>query len=81
VAALLSGKARVALPVDVHIERVGPRKLDSDNLEISAKHVRDEIAKWLGIDDGDESKCRWKVSQSNGPYEVRVSIVSRTGRL
>lgn len=39
----------------VHITRLGGRKMDpSDGLPAAHKHVQDEVARWLGIDDGDE---------------------------
>lgn len=36
----------------VAITRVGPRTLDDDNLVSACKAARDEIARWLGVDDG-----------------------------
>ena len=66
----------VELPILVLITRVGPRKLDSDNLAISAKHVRDGIADVLGVDDGDETKVRWEYAQEKGKgYGCRVEYV------
>lgn len=38
---------RPALPCEVRITRLGPKELDTDNLDGSAKHVRDRIALWL----------------------------------
>lgn len=60
----------------IQIERIGPRALDTDNLAISAKHVRDEIAKWLGVDDG-SPRLEWVVTQSRGvrgEYSVNITI-------
>jgi hypothetical protein len=74
VAAMVSGNKPPPLPVSVVIERSGPRSLDSDNLTISAKHVRDEIAKWLGVNDGDESVAKWSVVQKIGEYAVSISV-------
>ena len=62
-----------SLPIVVKIVRIGKRKLDTDNLAGSAKHVRDAIAKELGIDDGDD-RIRWHCAQSIGDYGVRISI-------
>ena len=45
--------AAVGEGVDVHLTRYASRALDSDNLVGSMKHVRDAIAYWLGIDDGE----------------------------
>jgi hypothetical protein len=62
-------------PYRIKLTRVGPRPLDSDNAEISMKHIRDQIAKLLCINDGDESKATWKVDQMKQPfYSVRVHI-------
>lgn len=39
--------------IEVRITRIGPRKLDSDNLARACKAVRDGIADAVGLDDGD----------------------------
>lgn len=46
----------------VNIVRVERGRLDSDNLAGCAKHLRDSIAIWLGINDADPS-VRWLVTQ------------------
>ena len=62
-------------PLTITITRLGPRKLDSDNLAISAKHVRDGIADALGVDDGDETKAAWLYEQEkSAAYRVRIKI-------
>ncbi|MFA7279147.1 MAG: hypothetical protein WC100_03535 [Sterolibacterium sp.] len=62
-------------PFAVEITRIGPRKLDSDNLSISAKHVRDGVADALGVDDGDETKIQFTYQQEKAKgYAVRVAI-------
>lgn len=74
----LAQRIRVAPPVVVHLTRVGVRKLDSDNLAGSCKGVRDQIAKLIGVDDGDERKVRWEYSQRKGlpkEYGLEVRIV------
>lgn len=74
----MAQRIRVAPPVVVHLTRVGVRKLDSDNLAGSAKGVRDQIAKLIGVDDGDERKVRWEYSQRKGlpkEYGLEVRIV------
>lgn len=66
----------VELPVIVILTRFGPRKLDSDNLAISMKMVRDGIADRLGVDDGDETKVRWEYAQAKSPgYSVLAEFV------
>ncbi len=63
-------------PSSVTITRIGPRRLDSDNAVGSAKHVRDQIAGCLGVDDGDPS-ITWIVNQEKGPFGVRVRIETK----
>lgn len=63
-------------PYVITITRIGPRKLDSDNLAGSAKAVRDGVADWLGIDDGDE-RLTWVYAQRSegaGMYAAEVVI-------
>lgn len=60
----------------VTITRIAPRRLDSDNLARSAKAIRDGVADWLGIDDGDE-RIDWRYAQRRGgmgehAVEIRV---------
>lgn len=50
----------------ITITRRGGRRMDDDGLTISAKHVRDGIADWLGIDDGDK-RLTWVVKQDKAP--------------
>lgn len=58
----------------VTITRIAPRKLDSDNLAGSAKHVRDGIADALGIDDGSDL-VTWLYAQSKGfPREYGCQV-------
>lgn len=48
--------------VVVTLTRLGPRKLDSDNLAGSFKAIRDGVADALGIDDGSEL-IQWEYRQ------------------
>ena len=60
----------------VKITRIAPKKLDSDNLAISSKAIRDGIADAIGIDDGSD-KYTWSYAQESGPpkhYAVRVEL-------
>jgi hypothetical protein len=66
------GGARVVLT------RIAPRELDSDNLASALKATRDEVAKWLGIDDRD-ARLTWEVAQERGlpkEYAVRIEVLS-----
>ena len=68
----------IQLPVTITLTRLGPRKLDSDNLAISFKHIRDGIADAIGVDDGDD-KYLWKYEQEQATqYGLRIEI--RNGR-
>jgi hypothetical protein len=67
---------------DVLLTRITPssRGLDpGDNLPMSQKAVRDEIATWLGVDDRDP-RVGWSYAQEKGPklyYGVRIEIRER----
>ena len=66
-------------PLLVTITRVGPRKLDDDNLASAAKYVRDQIAAEVGVDDGSELYT-WRYEQrvgKSGEYNVEVEITAR----
>jgi hypothetical protein len=67
-------------PVVVSFTRIGPRKLDMDNLAGSFKHVQDGVCDALGIDDGDEARIRFRYGQErrhdrdSDKYGVRILI-------
>lgn len=68
-----------APPLVVTITRSAPSKgLDLDNLAGACKAVRDEIAKWLGIDDASPFVA-YRYAQCRGEWGVFVSMVR--GRL
>lgn len=60
-------------PFVVTITRIGPRKLDGDNLQGACKYVRDTIADVLGLDDG-SPLYTWLYEQRQGDYGVDVEI-------
>lgn len=64
------------LPLLITITRVGPRKLDDDNLASACKYVRDQIAASVGVDDG-SPLYTWCYEQKTGKYGVDVEITSR----
>lgn len=68
---------RPRLPASVLLTRVAPRKLDDDNLRGALKAVRDGVADWLGIDDGDE-RVSWEYAQEKDKrpryYSVKVEV-------
>lgn len=62
-------------PLLVTLTRIGPRKLDSDNLASGFKAVRDEIARIVGVDDGDEERLIFRYRQERGkPREYGAHI-------
>jgi hypothetical protein len=70
------GTSRVLppFPVKVTLTRIGPRKMDQQNLGGALKHIIDGIADAYGVDDGDE---RWEFifkQEKNKDYGVRVLI-------
>lgn len=54
-----------------------PEYFDDDNATISTKSIRDELADWLGVDDGDR-RILWEVDQTltRGTPGVCVAIRS-----
>jgi hypothetical protein len=59
----------------VRLTRLGPsRGLDGDNLQGSLKAVRDAVAMWLWVDDGDP-RVTWDYSQERAKsWGVRVEL-------
>ena len=64
-------------PWTVTLTRIGPRKLDPDNLTGALKAVQDGVADALGKDDGSDAyEWRWEqVRGDAGEYAVLVSIL------
>lgn len=62
-------------PITVTITRCGGRRMDDDGLTASAKHVRDGVADWLGIDDG-SPRITWLVRQDSAPRGKHWADVS-----
>ena len=48
------------------------RLADDDGLSSALKHVRDEIASYLGISDGDRAAARWQVGQQIIHEQIEV---------
>lgn len=66
-AKLWAALRRVAIrwrgPLSVTFHRAGAKQLDSDNLAGAYKKLRDVVAEWLGIDDGDTTAASWGYTQ------------------
>lgn len=71
----LRGKTRPQIPCSVILTRVAPSNgLDDDNLAGSLKSVRDEVAKWLRVDDRDRMTVRYRYAQRRGPWGVEIEF-------
>jgi hypothetical protein len=63
------------IPCSVLLTRFAPsRGLDDDNLAGALKSVRDEVAAWLGVDDGDRDTVRYRYGQARGAWAVRIQF-------
>jgi hypothetical protein len=61
-------------PCTVRFTRHGTRRMDDDNLIGAFKAVRDEVARWLGVDDGGEEVTWDYAPQRIGPGPATVTI-------
>lgn len=62
-------------PCSVTLTRVAPSSgLDDDNLRGSLKHVRDAVARWLRVDDGDRALVRFVYRKRRGPWGVDIEF-------
>lgn len=64
-------------PMVVEIVRLSAGVLDDDGLRSATKAARDGIAKWIGVDDGDVERIRFKYGQATckrGEYGVIVRV-------
>ena len=75
--ALASVAAPLPLPCTIVLTRVAPRALDGDNLQSAFKAVRDGVADWLGVDDGDQ-RLDWQYRQRSAGvkvYRVEIEVI------
>lgn len=61
-------------PLTITLTRIAPRDLDSDNLASGFKAVRDGVADWLGVDDGDK-RLTWLYGQRRGATKLYAAEV------
>lgn len=72
----LVGKTRPELPCKIQITRIAPSNgLDDDNLAGACKAVRDQLAKWIGVDDRRKDIVRYVYENERGDWGVRVEVV------
>lgn len=68
------GQAWIQLPCRVTLTRIGSRAMDKDNLAGSFKHVQDQVARMLRVDDGGDLVA-WEYRQEAiGVHKYRVVI-------
>jgi hypothetical protein len=76
VAWLIAKRARPVLPCNCLLTRIAPSNgLDDDNLQGALKGVRDEVARWLGVDDRHRAVVFYVYAQERGPWGVRIQFV------
>ncbi len=68
-------------PLRVVITRMAPRSLDDDNAARAAKSVRDAVAAWLGVDDGNRKLVVWEVEQEKQKLPMVKIAFYRRGEL
>jgi hypothetical protein len=68
-------------PLLVTLTRISFGHIDSDNVWGALKHVRDAVAKWLGIDDRRDDLVEYQCKRERGPrgyHGVRIRIEPRS---
>lgn len=77
---VVKGHGLPALPVIVTFTRIAPRPLDDDNLSNAFKHVRDEVACWLGLPQRRQSLGqKWGVADDRDPRVIWMYDQMRRG--
>lgn len=63
------------LPCRVLLTRVAPGNgLDDDQVPAALKYVRDEVARWIGVDDKHRDIVRYEYAQQRGPWAVLIEV-------
>jgi hypothetical protein len=74
----LSRHPKPQVPCSVLLTRIAPSGgVDDDNLAGALKSVRDQVAKWLGVDDRDRVQVRYRYAQARGAkgeWGVRIEF-------
>ncbi len=76
--ALRGQDAPFAAPLVVTLTRIGARRLDGDNLQGALKGVRDGVAGFLGVDDGDP-RITWRYAQQATRERRREAVRAPSG--
>lgn len=56
-------RINIELPATITFTRYSCSRMDADNLAGAFKHVQDQLARELGIDDGNEKLVKWTYTQ------------------
>jgi hypothetical protein len=75
----LKPRAPLAPLLVVTLTRLGAVAIDDDNLRGALKHVRDEVAAWLKLDDA-SPLVRWRYAQREAPRRPMLRL-SQAGKL
>ena|ERR1700691_5422576 len=60
--------------IHIHLTRLGPKRLDSDNVQAALKAIRDGVCDWLGIKDGIKDRTKWYYDQQVQRYYKSVKM-------
>jgi hypothetical protein len=75
VAWALVGHRRPEFPCRVLLTRLAPSQgLDDDNLRGALKGARDEVAKWLGVDDRHSHLVSYQYAQCRSAWGVQINF-------
>jgi hypothetical protein len=72
---------QLGLRLVVLLTRIAPRVLDDDNLCGAFKGVRDQVAAYFGVDDGNTRHVRWRYAQAKGKPAVRLEFAVESAPL
>lgn len=83
-ALLAAGRHAICGHHIVTMTRCSPFALDDDNAVASFKHVRDEIAQWIGLKSDRDPRFAWRVEQrkvkkSEAGTEIRIEPLAVEG--
>lgn len=72
---MLAAAVPPVVPCSVLLTRCAPSNgLDDDNLAGALKGVRDAVAKWLGVDDRDRARVRYRYAQRRAAWGVEITF-------
>lgn len=70
----LLGALAAGAQLQVLMRRVDPSRLDDDNIRGALKHVRDELARCLGLADDADPRVAWAYDQRHEAGCMRVDV-------